>query len=97
MGNSELLGSQALKNNTFHHNDLSQTWGGLDWAYSQEHQKIFHVEGIHFAITTKKHKKHKVFMTPCSRGHIQTFIHYSVMPNAPITFPHPVHLCDCSG
>lgn len=43
------------------------------------------------------HRKHKVFMTPCSRGHVQTFIRYSVMSNAPIGFPHPVRLCDWGG
>ncbi len=43
------------------------------------------------------HRKHKVFMTPCSRGRVQTFIRYSVMSNAPIDFPHPVRLCDWGG
>lgn len=34
------------------HNDLNQTGGGFDRGYSQEHNKIFHVKGIHFTITT---------------------------------------------
>lgn len=49
--------------------------------------KILRVEGKSFSVSTilvacslsHMNKKHKVFMASCSGGHIQTFIHSSVM------------------
>lgn len=50
MSNSDLLGSQTLRQHTFHHSDLSQSLGGLDQVHSQEHRKISHVEGTRCTI-----------------------------------------------
>lgn len=81
--------------------DLSWPW--LDLIPSVQ-KKALLVQGIRSTVTSDAcpqlcytHTEHKVFMTPCTRGHIENFIRYSVMSNAPISFPHPVHLCDWGG
>ena len=72
--------------------DSRWPWLGL---FPSALKKFFNVEGISFTpdlpcfplVPSSTDRKHKVFMTPCSRGHIQTFIRYCVMSNAPIGFP----------
>lgn len=56
MGNLSKTADSAWQSSTQEAHISSQrlklVWGGLDQAYSQEHKKIFHVEGIRFIITT---------------------------------------------
>lgn len=89
MGNLSLPSQSSTKEE---HNSSQRLKSDLKWLwlslFPRAQKKSFRWKACSLLLSpifslglSYMHKKHKVFMTPCSRGHIQTFIHYSLIPN----------------